>query len=99
MSSRSLRPWFVLRAIPGVGDAILLKLVQSLGTPDSVLAATPAALEEIGCRPPLIEALRRGPDALAVRQLNQELTQLECQQGDGADLSGYAVSGAASNDP
>ena len=67
----------MLRAIPGVGDAILLKLVQSLGTPDSVLAATPAALEEIGCRPPLIEAIRRGPDALAVRQLNQELTQLE----------------------
>lgn len=80
MSSPSLRPWFVLRAIPGVGDAILLKLVQSLGTPDAVLAATPATLEEIGCRPPLIEAIRRGPDASAVRQLNQELTQLERHQ-------------------
>ncbi|MGZ9189253.1 MAG: DNA-processing protein DprA [Nitrospira sp.] len=80
MSSRSLRAWFMLRAIPGVGDAILLKLVQSFGTPDSVLAATPTALEEIGCRPPLIEAMRRGPDADAVRQLDQELTQLERRQ-------------------
>lgn len=70
----------MLRAIPGVGDAILLKLVQSFGTPDSVLAATPTALEEIGCRPPLIEAMRRGPDADAVRQLDQELTQLERRQ-------------------
>lgn len=80
MISRSLRAWFMLRAIPGVGDAILLKLVQSFGTPDSVLAATPTALEEIGCRPPLIEAMRRGPDADAVRQLDQELTQLERRQ-------------------
>ncbi len=70
----------MLRAIPGVGDAILLKLVQSFGTPESVLAATPTALEEIGCRPPLIEAIRRGPDAEAVRQLDQELTQLERRQ-------------------
>ncbi|MBA2487255.1 MAG: DNA-protecting protein DprA [Nitrospira sp.] len=80
MSSRSLRPWFMLRAIPGVGDAILLKLVQSFGTPESVFAATPAALEEIGCRPPLIEAIRRGPEAKAVRQVDQELSQLEHRQ-------------------
>lgn len=80
MSSRSLRPWFMLRATPGVGDAILLKLVQSFGTPESVLAATPTALEEIGCRPPLVEAIRRGPDPEAVRQLDQELTQLERRQ-------------------
>lgn len=80
MSSRSLRAWLMLRAIQGVGDAILLKLVQSFGTPDSVLTAAPAALEEVGCRPPLIEAIRRGPDASAVRQLNQELIQLERRQ-------------------
>ncbi len=70
----------MLRAIPGVGDAILLKLVQSFGTPESVFAATPAALEEIGCRPPLIEAIRRGPEAKAVRQVDQELSQLEHRQ-------------------
>ena len=76
MSHRSLRPWLVLRAIPGVGDAILLKLVQAFGTPDAVLSAPQAALEEMGCRPPLIEAIRRGPDQDAIRQLDKELDQL-----------------------
>ncbi len=70
----------MLRAIPGVGDALLLKLVQSLGTPESVLSATSTALEQIGCRPPLIKALHQGPDAAAVRQLEQELTQLNRRQ-------------------
>lgn len=70
----------MLRAIPGVGDAILLKLVQSFGTPDSVLGAASAALEEVGCRPPLIEAIQRGPDAAEFRQIDQELTQLERRQ-------------------
>ncbi|MDR4479252.1 MAG: DNA-processing protein DprA [Nitrospira sp.] len=76
MSHRSLRPWLVLRAIPGVGDAILLKLVQAFGTPDAVLSAPQAALEKMGCRPPLIEAIQRGPDQDAIRQLDKELDQL-----------------------
>lgn len=80
MNGRSLRPWLMLRAIPGVGDAILLKLVQSFGTPESVLGASSAALEEIGCRPPLVKAIQRGPDAVAVQQLDRELTQLERRQ-------------------
>lgn len=70
----------MLRAIPGVGDAILLKLVQSFGTPDAVCSATREALEEIGCRPLLVEAIRRGPDPEAVRQLDQELDQLQHRQ-------------------
>ena len=70
----------MLRAIPGVGDALLLKLVQSLGTPESVLSAPSTALEQIGCRLPLIEAIHRGPDAVAVQQLEQELTQLDRRQ-------------------
>ena len=70
----------MLRSIPGVGDAILLKLVQSFGTPESVLDATSAALEEVGCRPPLIEAIQRGPDAVAREQLDLELAQLERRQ-------------------
>jgi len=80
LSSRSLRPWFMLRAVPGVGDAILLKLVQSFGSPESVLAATQVELEEAGCRPPLVEAIRHGPDSVAIRQLEQEVTQLGCQR-------------------
>lgn len=79
VSSRSLRPWFMLRAVPGVGDAILLKLVQSFGSPESVLAATQTELEEAGCRPPLVEAIRQGPDPVSIRQLEQEVTQLGCQ--------------------
>jgi DNA processing protein len=70
----------MLRAIPGVGDALLLRLVQSLGTPESVLNATSTTLEQIGCRPPLVEAIHRGPDAAAVRQLEQELAQLDRRQ-------------------
>jgi DNA processing protein len=69
-----------LRAIPGVGDAILLKLVQSFGTPESALNATSAALEKIGCRPPLVDAIQRGPGADALRQLDEELIQLGRRQ-------------------
>ncbi len=70
----------MLRAIFGVGDAILLKLVQAFGSPDAVLSATQAALEGAGCRPPLVEAIRRGPDPDAVGQLDRELTQLQHRQ-------------------
>src|SRR5574340_34218 len=79
-NDRSLRPWFMLRAISGVGDAVLLKLVQSFRTPDAVFAATQAELEGVGCRPPLVEAIRRGPDPAAIRQLDDELAQLERRQ-------------------
>jgi DNA processing protein len=70
----------MLRAIPGVGDAILLRLVQTFGNPDAVFEATQEALEEAGCRPPLVEAIRHGPDQAAVRQLDQELDQVQRRQ-------------------
>lgn len=77
VNSHSLRPWLMLRAIPGVGDAVLLKLVQVFGDPEAVFSATQAALEDVGCRPQLGEAIRRGPDADAIKQLDHELTQLQ----------------------
>ena len=77
VNSRSLRPWLMLRAIHGVGDAILLKLVQAMGSPDAVLSATAAGLEDIGCRPSLIEAIHHGPDANAVTELDRELAALQ----------------------
>ena len=80
VNSRSLRPWLMLRAIPGVGDAILLKLVQAMGSPDAVLSATAAGLEGIGCRPSLIEAIHHGPDANAVTELDRELVALQHRQ-------------------
>lgn len=70
----------MLRAVSGVGDAVLLKLVQVFHTPAAVLAATQEELEDVGCRPPLAEAVRRGPDLAAIRQLDDELTQLERRQ-------------------
>ena len=82
MNSRSLRPWLMLRAISGVGDAILLKLVQAMGSADAVLSATQARLAEVGCRPPLIEAIGRGPDPDAVEQLDRELAALHHRQID-----------------
>lgn len=80
VNSLSLRPWLMLRAIPGVGDAILLKLVQAMGSPDAVLSATQASLEDVGCRVPLIDAIRRGPDAQAVKQLDRELAAVQHRQ-------------------
>lgn len=80
VNSQSLRPWLMLRAIPGVGDAILLKLVQTFGSPDAVFSATQAALEGEGCRAPLIEAIRRGPDPDAIKQLDRELATLQRRQ-------------------
>ena len=80
VNSRTLRPWLMLRAIPGVGDAILLRLVQGLGSPDAVLSATAAGLEGIGCRPSLIDAIRRGPDASAVKECDRELAALQHRQ-------------------
>ena len=77
VNSQSLRPWLMLRAIPGVGDAILLKLVQAFGSPDAVFSATQADLEEVGCRPQLAEAIRHGPASAAVKQLDGELDQLQ----------------------
>jgi len=77
VNSHSLRPWLMLRAIPGVGDVVLLRLVQAFGDPDAVFSATQAALEDVGCRPQLGEAIRRGPDADAIKQLDHELTQLQ----------------------
>lgn len=70
----------MLRAIAGVGDAILLKLVQAMGSPEAVLSAPQARLEEIGCRPALIDAIGRGPDPDAVDQLDRELQALEHRQ-------------------
>ena len=70
----------MLRAISGVGDAILLKLVQAFGSPDAVLSAPQMALEEVGCRVPLVEAIQRGPDSAAVERLDRELAELRDRQ-------------------
>ena len=49
MRNPSIRPWLVLRAIEGVGDATLLKLLDIFGNPDAVLRASEDDLIHGGC--------------------------------------------------
>src|SRR5262249_30672558 len=67
-----------LRAIEGVGDATLIKLVQTWNTPQSVCTA---AVEELigggGCSRPLAAAIRKGPDTEARRKIEVEYTAIE----------------------
>jgi DNA processing protein len=76
MTRSSLRSWFVLRAIPGVGDAILLRLVDRFGSPEAVLGSSHDALEAAGCRPQLSAAIRRGLDRASRRLIDEELARL-----------------------
>lgn len=73
-----LRPWFVLRAVPGLGDATACRLVQAFGGPDAVLRASQDALMQAGgISPALARAIRQGPSADALRSIDVELTALE----------------------
>jgi DNA processing protein len=77
-ATASLRPWFVLRAVPGIGDALLCRLVQSFGSPDTVLHAPADALMQVdGVSPSLAKAIRQGPGAGDVQAIDRELTALE----------------------
>jgi DNA processing protein len=74
----SLRPWFTLRAVPGIGDALLCRLVQSFGSPDAVLQAPYDALTQVdGVGPSLAKAIRQGPGAEDLRSIDRELKALE----------------------
>ena len=71
------RPWFVLRAVPGIGDALLCRLVQSFGGPGAVLRASLDELTQAGgISPALARAIRTGPCAEDLRAIDRELTAL-----------------------
>jgi len=77
-TSVSLRPWFVLRAVPGLGDALLCRLVQSFGSPDAVLQAPHDALTQVdGVSLALAKAIRQGPGAEDMQAIDRELKALE----------------------
>jgi DNA processing protein len=74
----SLRPWFVLRAVPGIGDALACRLVWSLGSPEAVVHASLDELTQIeGVGPALARAIRQGPGAGDLKAIDGELKALE----------------------
>ncbi|WP_447599273.1 DNA-processing protein DprA [Nitrospira sp. Nam80] len=77
MNNATIRPWFVLRAVTGVGDATMLTLVQALGSPQSVLEASEETLVQLGCRQSLAQAIRSSLPANMERRIDRELQVLD----------------------
>ncbi len=72
----SLRPWFALKSVPGVGNLLFRRLVEQFGSPEAVLCADGLALQAVqGVTARLAASIQRHrvPDAVereldAVRQ-------------------------------
>ncbi len=72
-----LESWLRLRAIDGVGDLTVLRLVRAWHSPEAVLCASRDELIQRGCSPQLADAIRRGLDSPACRSLERELDAIE----------------------
>jgi len=77
MTRAVLESWLRLRAIDGVGDVTVLRLVREWHSPGAVLQASRDALIQLGCTPQLADAIRRGPDSAACRSIERELNEIE----------------------
>ncbi|MCX5721424.1 MAG: DNA-processing protein DprA [Nitrospirae bacterium] len=77
MTLAQLEPWLRLRAIDGVGDLTALQLVRHWHSPDAVLQASRDDLIQHGCSPQLADAIKRGPDSPACRNIERELKAIE----------------------
>ena len=77
MTSTLLEPWLRLRAIDGVGDLTILRLIRAWRCPEAVLSASRDELIQCGCSPQLADAIRRGPDSAAQRDIESELHAIE----------------------
>lgn len=77
MTKSKLESWLRLRAIDGVGDLTVLRLVRAWHSPEAVLRASRDELIQSGCSPQLADAIRRGPDSSACRSLERELNAIE----------------------
>ncbi len=74
----SLRPWYELRAVPGLGDVMVCQLVQALGSPEAVLRASPDELMKVGgVGPALAKVIREGIRPEDRQAIDRELTALE----------------------
>jgi DNA processing protein len=77
MTRAVLESWLRLRAIDGVGDVTVLRLIRAWGSPEAVLCASRDELIESGCSPQLADTIRRGPDHSACQSIEQELKAIE----------------------
>ena len=77
MTRAVLESWLCLRAIDGVGDVTVLRLVRAWHSPEAVLRASRDELIASGCSPLLADSIRRGPDRSASRSIERELTAIE----------------------
>jgi len=77
MTRPVLESWLRLRAIDGVGDLTVLRLVHAWHSPEAVLRASRDELIQRGCSPQLADAICRGPDSSACRSLERDLKAIE----------------------
>jgi len=77
MTWAQLESWLRLRAIDGVGDLTVLRLVRAWHSPVAVLSASRDDLIQSGCSSQLADAIRRGPDSPSFRSLEWELNAIE----------------------
>jgi len=80
MTGPVLEAWLRLRAIDGVGDLTVLRLVRAWHSPEAVLRASRDELIQSGCSPQLADTIRRGPDSSACRILERELKAIVHQR-------------------
>src|SRR6185295_7850739 len=70
----SLRPWMALRAIEGLGDISLRRLIAAFGSPEGVFSASHDELISAGeLTLRQADALLRGPNAEARSLIDREL--------------------------
>ncbi len=74
---QALHAWLALRAVNGLGEAALFRLVQTFGSPGAVLTASAAELTGAGCSAALAQAIQRGPDAQARERIDRELDAID----------------------
>ena len=73
-----IRPWLMLKMLPGLGDIALYPLLQTLGSPERVFGAAPDELMKIGsCSSSQIQTIIQGPDHAVQQAVDQELRNLE----------------------
>jgi DNA processing protein len=77
MTTPMLEPWLRLRAIDGVGDLTIVRLVRAWRSPEAVLRASRDELIQSGCSPLLADAIRRGPDRSSSRSIEHEIEAIE----------------------